>query len=124
MLFDTSSVTPSPIVPGMRLTECPRVTATERSYSKTLLEGTTTSDNLAIGNTAPEVNEPLNWTITEAASDCATPSDLPWVGTSATSGSVASAGGSQNVGGDLLSRGRQRQHDAHRGALPGQQRRG
>ena len=87
--------------PGIRLTECPHITAAERSYSKTLLEGQTTSDTLVIGNTAPEVDEPLNWTITEAVSDCATPSDLPWVCTRATSGSVASAGGVQNVSVDF-----------------------
>ena len=101
MLFDPASASPSPIVAGIRLTECPRITAAERSFSKTLLEGKTTSDTLVIGNTAPEVDEPLNWTITEAVSDCATPSDLPWVGTSATSGSVASAGGVQNVSVDF-----------------------
>ena len=101
MLFDPASAAPSPIVPGLRLTECPHITATERSYSKTLLEGNEVSDTLAIGNIAPEVDEPLNWTITEAVSDCTTPTDLPWVGTSATSGSVASAGGSQNVSVDF-----------------------
>ena len=104
MLLDASTLPPieppapvGAIVHGTRLFECPHVTAAERSYSKTLLEGKTTSDTLTIGNIAPEVDEPLNWTITEAVSDCATPSDLPWVSTSATSGSVASAGGSQNV---------------------------
>ena len=39
MMFDTASATPSPIVPGLRLFECPHITATERSYSKVLLEG-------------------------------------------------------------------------------------
>ena len=104
MLLDASTLPPieppapvGAIVHGTRLFECPRITAAERNYAKTLLEGQTTSDTLVIGNTAPEVDEPLNWTITEAVSDCATPSDLPWVGTSATSGSVASAGGVQNV---------------------------
>ena len=131
MMFDASTLPPieppapvGAIVPGMRLFECPHITAAERSYSKTLLEGQTTSDTLVIGNIAPEVDEPLNWTITEAVSDCATPSDLPWVGTSATSGSVASAGGSQNVSVRLQHRRHQRQHDGHRGALPRQQRRG
>ena len=52
---------------------------TPRSYSKALLEGQTTGDTLTIGNIAPEVDEPLNWTITEAVSDCASPSDLPWL---------------------------------------------
>ena len=98
MMFDTASAAPSPIVPGVRLFECPHVTAAERSYSKTLLEGKTTADTLTIGNIAPEVDEPLNWTITEAVSDCTTPSDLPWISTSASSGSVPSAGGSRNVG--------------------------
>jgi hypothetical protein len=98
MMFDTASASPSPIVPGVRLFECPHVTAAERSYSKTLLEGQSTGDSLRIGNIAPEVDEPLNWTITEAASDCASPSDLPWVTAAATSGSVPSAGGSTNVG--------------------------
>ena len=104
MLLDASTLPPieppapvGAIVHGIRLFECPHITAAERSYSKTLLEGQTTSDTLAIGNIAPEVDEPLNWTITEAVSDCATPSDLPWISTGATSGSVASAGGAQNV---------------------------
>jgi hypothetical protein len=39
MMFDTASAAPSPIVPGLRLFECPHITASERSYSKTLLEG-------------------------------------------------------------------------------------
>ena len=112
---------PSPIVPGLRLTECPHITAAERSYSKTLLEGKTASDTLAIGNIAPEVNEPLNWTITEAVSDCASPSDLPWV----------SHVGDLRLGAprpaaprtcraELQHRRDQRQHHGHRGALPRQ----
>ena len=131
MLLDASTLPPieppapvGAIVHGTRLFECPHITAAERSYAKTLLEGQTTSDTLMIGNIAPEVDEPLNWTITEAVSDCATPSDLPWVGTSATSGSVASAGGSPERVGELQHRRHQRQHDGHRGALPRQQRRG
>jgi hypothetical protein len=97
MMFDTSSVTPSPIVQGIRLFECPYVTAAPRSWTNTLLEGKTTTGTLAIGNTAPEVDEPLNWTITEAVSDCASPSDLPWVSADVTGGSMPSQGGSRNV---------------------------
>jgi hypothetical protein len=97
MMFDTSSVTPSPIVQGIRLFECPFVTAAPRNYANTLLEGKTKVETLALGNIAPESDEPLNWTITEAATDCASPSDLPWVSASATSGSVPSQGGSRNV---------------------------
>jgi hypothetical protein len=97
MLFDTSSVSPSPIVPGTRLTECPHLTAAPRTFSATLFDGQSQTDTLAIGNIATEVDEPLNWTITEAVSDCATPSDLPWVSASLASGSVPSAGGSTNV---------------------------
>jgi hypothetical protein len=97
MMFDTASSSPSPIVAGTRLFECPYLTAAPRTFSATLFDGQSETETLAIGNIATEVDEPLNWTITEAASDCATPTDLPWVSASLTSGSTPSGGGSTSV---------------------------
>jgi hypothetical protein len=53
---------------------------------------TTDVDALYVGNML--AGEPLNWTITEAASDCSSPSDLGWVSTSATAGTTASSSSS------------------------------
>jgi hypothetical protein len=44
---------------------------------------------LTIANGAAAGGEPLPFTVTEAASTCASPGDLPWASLSATSGSVA-----------------------------------
>ncbi len=89
MMFDTASASPSPIVPGVRLMECPHVTAAPRTYALAAVAGTATSASLAIGNIAPDGNSDLDWTITEAATDCASPSDIPWLSASSASGSTA-----------------------------------
>jgi hypothetical protein len=104
MLLDSATLPPiSPdadvgaIVHGIRLSDCPYLTAAPRQFSATLFDGQSETETLAIGNIAPDANEPLNWTITEAVSDCASPSDLPWVSASLGSGSTPSQGGNTNV---------------------------
>jgi hypothetical protein len=104
MLLDSATLPPiepsapvGGIVHGLRLSDCPYLTAAPRTFSATLFDGQSETSTLTIGNIAPDANEPLNWTITEAVSDCASPSDLPWVSASLGSGSTPSQGGSTNV---------------------------
>ncbi|MFN2468708.1 MAG: M14 family zinc carboxypeptidase [Gaiellaceae bacterium] len=85
------------LVAATRLSECPHVTASPRSFTVATQEGTQKTATLAIGNAAVEANEPLEWTITEAASSCSTPGNLPWFSAAQTSGTTASGGGSTNV---------------------------
>lgn len=90
-LLDAQAVAPEPMVGGMRLFECPYVTASPRSFSRTLQQGTQTTASFTIGNQAVEVNEDLNWTITEAVSDCSSPSDLTWFSAAQTAGTTTSS---------------------------------
>jgi hypothetical protein len=96
-VLDSAAVDPEPIVAGARLFECPFVTVAPRSFATAAVEGTQTVEQLTIGNTAAEVDEPLNWTITEAVSNCSSPSDVSWLSVDQTSGTTASAGGSTAV---------------------------
>jgi hypothetical protein len=48
--------------------------------------GKRVTKSLAVDNTAVIDANPLTWTVTEAATDCAAPSDLPWVSASPASG--------------------------------------
>jgi hypothetical protein len=96
-LFDPAAVAPEPLVVGTRLFECPYVTASPRSFSVAADEGTDAPATLAIGNQAVELDQPLEWTITEAQSSCSSPTDLPWARADQTSGTTPSGGGSTNV---------------------------
>ena len=89
-LFDPAAVDPEPILVGTRLYECPYVTAAPRSFAKAAVEGTQTVDTLTIGNPTPDAGEQLDWTITEAQSDCSSPSDVSWFSAGQTSGTTAS----------------------------------
>ncbi len=96
LLLDDQAV--EEMLDGQRQYACPYVTTGASTFNVGTIEGTSTTASLAINNIAVEPNQPLTWTITEAASSCASPSDLGWVSASATSGSVASGGrGSTNV---------------------------
>jgi hypothetical protein len=96
MLVDGASVPPSPIVAGLRLFECPHVTASPRNFSVATAEETEKIASLTIGNEAVETEEDLNWEITEAVSDCSSPSELDWVGADQTTGTTP-ASSSTNV---------------------------
>jgi hypothetical protein len=74
---------------GLRLYECPYITVAGAGLDTTATEGSTTTGSLTIANVALEPDEPLNWTITEAADDCSSPSDLDWVSASASAGTTA-----------------------------------
>jgi hypothetical protein len=95
-LLDGQAVAPEPMVAGTRLFECPQVAAAPRSFSAATPEDTETTATLAIGNETDEVGQDLSWAITEAESDCSSPSDLTWLTTGATSGTTA-PGESTNV---------------------------
>ena len=95
-LFDEAAVPPEPIVVGTRLFECPYVTAAPRSFATSAVEETESVETLTIGNQSPDADEPLNWTITEAVSDCSSPSDVSWFSASQTSGTTQ-AGASKEV---------------------------
>ena len=59
------------------------------SMTATQVANTTTTQTLRIQNGTLGGGANLSWSITEAASDCGQPSDLPWVGVSAASGTTA-----------------------------------
>jgi hypothetical protein len=96
-LLDAQAVDPEPIIAAQRLSECPHVNAFPRDFSVVEAEDTERTETLTIANIATELDEPLNWTITEAVSNCATPTDLPWVSASRTSGTTASGGAATDV---------------------------
>ena len=76
----------------------PRATPDPTSLSSTLLRGRSETKPLSVKNTGlVGAIGNLHWTISEAATDCSTPSDLGWVGESATSGTT-SQGGSTPLG--------------------------
>lgn len=84
------------MVDGLRLSECPHAAVDPASIAAAAEEDTETTASLTIANEAVEPDEPLDWTITEAVSDCSSPSNLGWVSTGVTSGTTAS-GSSTNV---------------------------
>ncbi len=77
------------MVDGTRLYECP-FAAVDGGIDAGVVEDTQEAVPLTISNLAPEADQPLNWTITEAAASCDTPSDIAWLSAAATSGSTAS----------------------------------
>jgi hypothetical protein len=91
-LLDPAAVAPEPMIAATRLSECPHATASPRTIEASAVEDTETTATLTIGNVAVEADEPLNWTITEAASNCSAPSDLTWVSVSQTTGTTPSGG--------------------------------
>jgi zinc carboxypeptidase len=96
-LLDPQAVDPEPMIATQRLSECPHVNAFPRDVSVVAAEDVEKTETLTIANVATELDEPLEWTITEAVSDCSTPSDLPWVSTSRTSGTTESGGAAVDV---------------------------
>jgi hypothetical protein len=66
----------------------PDINVTPGTVSSSQFANQVMTETLTIQNTG---NLPLNWTLTEAASDCNSPSDAPWVSASPTSGSVPSS---------------------------------
>jgi hypothetical protein len=79
---------PAPIVAAQRLFECPHAEVEQESLSAAAVEDTETTRTLTVANRALEPEEDLDWTITEAATDCSAPSDLGWVRVDRTSGST------------------------------------
>ena len=69
----------------------PNASVSPSSLSSTLVRGNSETKSLSIGNTGLAGADDLHWTITEAASDCSSPSDLTWVSESPTSGTVGQA---------------------------------
>ena len=80
-----------PLLDAERLMECPHAQVDPDSISTTAVEDTQTTVELTVSNIAVEPDEDLDWTITEAASDCSDPSDLGWVGVDPASGTTASS---------------------------------
>jgi len=78
------------MVDGQRLMVCPQAAVDPASISVAAVEETETTAPLTIRNEAVEPNQPLEWTITEAATDCSAPSDLGWVRAATTSGTTPS----------------------------------
>lgn len=91
MMFDEASASPSPIVEGDRLFECPHAAVAPESLAAATPEETETTLALTVANEAAEPDQDLNWTITEAATDCSEPSDLGWVSTDPAAGTTGSS---------------------------------
>ncbi len=83
-----------PIIGAQRVNECPEAQVSG-GVSAAAVENTTTSGSFNVANVTTDAGEDLNWTITEAASDCAAPSDLGWVSAATTSGTNAPGTSSQ-----------------------------
>jgi hypothetical protein len=64
------------------------------SLTATQAAQTTTSQTVTVTNTGTADGTDLAWTITEAATSCDTPSDLPWVSAAPSIGSTAPQSGS------------------------------
>ncbi len=77
-------------VDGQRLFECPHAAAAPDAISVNAEEETEVTELVTVSNIASEPEESLEWTITEAASDCSEPSDLGWVAVDPASGTTAS----------------------------------
>ena len=89
-LLDAQAVDPEPMIATTRLMECPHVLAFPRHLSESVRRGDDERERLTIGNLAREEDEPLEWTLAEAESDCSAPTDLPWVRLSRTAGTTRS----------------------------------
>jgi extracellular elastinolytic metalloproteinase len=64
------------------------IAVTPASLSSNLVHGSQETQTLTIENRAAGGATALNWTITEAASSCSSPSDLPWVSAAPASGTT------------------------------------
>jgi len=78
------------ITAGQRLFECPNAAVTPGRLDVTV-DGARSVETLTVGNQAVELDEPLVWSITESAGDCAAPSDLSWVAIGTSSGTTPSS---------------------------------
>jgi extracellular elastinolytic metalloproteinase len=72
------------------------IAVTPASLSATQESGKQTTQTVKVANGAPEGAAALTWTVTEAAADCASPSDLAWLAAAPADGSTA-AGSSTDV---------------------------
>ncbi len=88
---------PAPIIGGLRLYECPQAAVAQDGIGEGTVEDTQAAATLTILNETTEQDQPLNWTISEAAVSCDAPTDLGWVSTATGSGTTA-ASSSTNVG--------------------------
>ena len=72
-------------------TECvtPDIDVSPASLSATQLRGKQTARTVTVKNTALLGSVAADWTVTEAAADCASPSNIPWLSAAPTSGSTA-----------------------------------
>ena len=74
----------------------PKIEVSPPSMSVGATEGASVPAALAISNTQQEAGHNLSWQVTEAESDCSTPSDLGWLSTSPAQGTTP-PGGSTDV---------------------------
>jgi hypothetical protein len=66
----------------------PVVSVTPAALTQTQISGTAKWQEIAIRNTTAEDGLDLNYSITEALTDCSVPSDVPWLGMTSTTGLV------------------------------------
>jgi hypothetical protein len=74
----------------------PLITVTPAILNVTVIQEESTPEPLTITNQTADDGLDLMWTITEAASDCSAPSDLPWLSVSQASG-ITKAGHSDGT---------------------------
>lgn len=93
-LLDADAVSPEPMVEGQRLFACPHADAAPRMLAASAVEETEATATVAVSNETAEP-EDLEWTVTEAESDCSAPSDLPWVSATPAAGTTGPLGATE-----------------------------
>jgi len=69
----------------------PSINVAPQALAATLVQNRSGTDTLQITNVTAEDGLDLNWTVTEAATDCSVPVDLPWITVSPLSGTTPRA---------------------------------
>ena len=80
-----------PIIPaGIERVACtpPQIDVQPDSFEVTMAEDTQRDEELSVANTADAGGATLNWNITEAETDCSSPSELTWVGAAPADGNT------------------------------------
>jgi extracellular elastinolytic metalloproteinase len=85
--LNSNDGSPSFAVPS---SACAPVAETDRtSIRTTLTPGQTTATALGVRNSAPAAHDDLHWTVFEAATTCANPTDVAWFNVAPTAGTTA-----------------------------------
>ena len=99
--FSASQGSPESVTDGAEAFDLPaacqpRLVVTPAALDETLVQNRSASEPMQIRSVSEDAAFDLNWTITEALSDCSAPVDLPWVSASPASG-IAPGNGSSDL---------------------------